>query len=226
VKTKYITTKLVVVSAISIALVLVLLKAGRGGLEQPSAFELTTNNLAENYNLAALAVTPAPQPTAFDCFLKIDGVAGESTDDKHKDWIDVISYFHGITNAAAGVGGAAAARPALEDFSITKRLDKSSPKLALYCCKGQGQRIKEVTLELYKDYPNAGSNRFMKYVLSDVIVTSFRPGGDTTNGQTLPLEEVSFNCGKIEWTYTERDAAGNAKGDIKTSWDIAANKAN
>ena len=25
---------------------------------------------------------------AFDCFLKIEGVPGESTDDKHKDWIE------------------------------------------------------------------------------------------------------------------------------------------
>jgi len=212
------------VSLISIVLVLVLLKAGRGGLEQPSAFEPTTNNLAETYNLGALAVAPAPQPTAFDCFLKIDGVPGESTDDKHKDWIDVLSYFHGITNTAAGVGGAAA-RPTFEDFSITKRLDKSSPKLALYCCKGQGQRIKEVTLELFKTYPGTGPNRFMKYVLSDVIVTSFSPSG-TTSGETLPLEEVSFNYGKIEWTYTERDSAGNAKGDVKASWDITANKGN
>ena len=24
---------------------------------------------------------------AFDAFLKIDGIPGESTDDKHKDWI-------------------------------------------------------------------------------------------------------------------------------------------
>jgi hypothetical protein len=29
---------------------------------------------------------------AFDSFLKIDGIPGESTDDKHKDWIEVISY--------------------------------------------------------------------------------------------------------------------------------------
>ncbi|WP_353327541.1 type VI secretion system tube protein Hcp, partial [Chitiniphilus shinanonensis] len=26
---------------------------------------------------------------AFDAFIKIDGIPGESTDDKHKDWIEI-----------------------------------------------------------------------------------------------------------------------------------------
>jgi len=227
VKTKYITTKLVAVSLISIAFVLVLLKAGRGGLEQLPAFEPTTNNLDEIYNLAPQAVTPSPQPLAFDCFLKIDGVPGESIDDKHKDWIEVLSYYHGITNAATRTGGGmvlAINRPTHEDFMVTKPLDKSSPKLALYC--SNGQHIREVTLELFKNYPGTGPNRFMKYSLSDVIITSVGTSGGTISSETLPIEEVSFNYGKIEWTYTERDSAGNAKGDVKASWDITANKGN
>jgi type VI protein secretion system component Hcp len=28
---------------------------------------------------------------AFDSFLKIEGTPGESTDDKHKDWIEVLA---------------------------------------------------------------------------------------------------------------------------------------
>ena len=28
---------------------------------------------------------------AFDAFLKVDGIPGESTDDKHKDWIEILS---------------------------------------------------------------------------------------------------------------------------------------
>jgi len=27
---------------------------------------------------------------AYDAFLKIDGIPGESTDDKHKDWIEIL----------------------------------------------------------------------------------------------------------------------------------------
>jgi len=227
VKTKYITTKVLAVSLISIAFVLVLLKAGRGGLEQLPALEPTTNNLDEIYNLAPQAVTPSPQPLAFDCFLKIDGVPGESTEDKHKDWIEVLSYYNGMTNTATRMGGGMVMlinRPTHEDFMVTKPLDKSSPKLALYCCNGQ--HIREVTLELFKNFPGTGSDRFMKYTLSDVIITSVRTSGGTISSEASPIEEVSFNYGKIEWAYTEHGADGRAKGDVKTNWDLTANKGN
>ncbi len=49
---------------------------------------------------------------AFDAFLKIDGIPGESTDDKHKDWIEILSFSHGLSQAATGSrssGGAATA---------------------------------------------------------------------------------------------------------------------
>ena len=29
---------------------------------------------------------------AFDAFLKIEGIDGESTDDKHQKWIEILSY--------------------------------------------------------------------------------------------------------------------------------------
>jgi type VI protein secretion system component Hcp len=34
---------------------------------------------------------------AVDAFLKIDGVKGESLDDKHKNWIEVLSTSHSIS---------------------------------------------------------------------------------------------------------------------------------
>jgi type VI secretion system secreted protein Hcp len=64
----------------------------------------------------------------------------------------------------------------------------------------------------------------MEYVLSDVIVSSVKPSAGTMSGQPLPLEEVSFNYGKIEWTYTIIGADGLPHGDIVASWDLMANK--
>lgn len=31
----------------------------------------------------------------FDAFLKINGIAGESTDDAHKDWIKILGFSWG-----------------------------------------------------------------------------------------------------------------------------------
>jgi len=161
---------------------------------------------------------------AYDAFLKLDGIPGESTDDKHKDWIEILSYSSGVSQpavAARSTGGAASAgRVNVQDFSIVHTLDKASPKLFLSCCKGE--HIKVVTLELCR--ATGDKQKYMEYKMSDVLVSSVRPGGSSKAGDTLPLEEVSFNYGKIEITYTQTDQTGKPKGDVKANWDLSANK--
>jgi type VI secretion system secreted protein Hcp len=162
---------------------------------------------------------------AFDAFLKLDGVPGESTDSKHKDWIEILSYSHGVSQMGSGSQSSGGARSAercnVQDFSIVKTLDKASPKLNLFCCNGT--HIKEVVITLNR--ATGDKQKYMEYKLSDVIISSVRPGGSSKGGEALPLEEVSFNFGKIEWVYTETDhQTGKPKGDVKTNWDLVQNK--
>jgi type VI secretion system secreted protein Hcp len=162
---------------------------------------------------------------AFDAFLKIDVIPGESTDDKHKDWIEVLSFNHGVSQPASGsastAGGRSAERCNHQDFRFVHALDKATPKLALYCCNGT--HIKEIKMELCR--AAGDKQKYMEYKLSEVIVSGARPGGSAQGGETLPLEEISFNYGKIEWIYTETDhKTGKPKGDVKAHWDLTANK--
>ena len=135
---------------------------------------------------------------AFDCFLKIEGVPGESTDDKHSDWIELLSFSHGVSQTSSGAassgGGRSAERCDHQDFSVVKTLDKASPKLNLFCCNGK--HIPTVTVELCRAAED--KQKYMEYKMNDVIVTSVRPGGSAEGGEALPLEEVTFNYGKIE----------------------------
>jgi type VI secretion system secreted protein Hcp len=162
---------------------------------------------------------------AFDCFLKIETIPGESTDDKHKDWIELLSYSHGVSQTGSGSvssgGGRTAERCDHGDFSVVKTLDKASPKLNLSCCNGE--HIKGVTVELCR--AGGDKQKYMEYKMSDVVVSSVRPGGSAGGGESLPLEEVSFNYGKIEWTYTETDhKTGKPGGNVAAWWNLAENK--
>jgi len=162
---------------------------------------------------------------AFDCFLKIGTIPGECTDDKHKEWIEILSFSHGLSQPGSGSVSSGGARSAErcdhQDFSVVKTLDKASPKLALACCNGE--HIASIKMELCR--ATGDKSKYMEFDLSDVIVSSARPGGSAEGGEALPLEEVSFNYGKIEWIYTETDhKTGKPKGDVKAHWDLVTNK--
>jgi len=223
VKTKLVTTKLVVVSLVSIAVVLISLNAG-GGLEPTEPPGPTMHTLEDIYSLVSAANEPPAQPFAFDAFLKIGGIPGESTDSKHKEWIEVLSYRHEITMPLMiGVGGARSAGLCEhQDFSVVKTLDKASPKLALSCCTGSEVTSPGVPIRL--ELCKASGEKYMEYLMHDVIVTAVKPSGNAQGGEALPIEEVSFNYGKIEWTYTEYDPdTGLPKGDVHAHWDVVAN---
>lgn len=157
-----------------------------------------------------------------DVFLQIEGIPGESTDDEHANWIEVLSYSHGVSQSSAGsrsTGGAATGgRCDHQDFSIVKELDKASSELNLHC--SNGKHIKKITLELCR--ATGDKQPYMKYVLEDVIVSSVSIGG---GGGGMPSESVTFNYGKINWVYTETDhKTGKKKGEVKKWWDLVANK--
>jgi type VI secretion system secreted protein Hcp len=162
---------------------------------------------------------------AFDAFLKIDGIPGECSDDKHKDWIEILSYSYGVAQKASGsastAGGASSERADFHDLSIVKALDKASPKI-FEACAG-GKHIPSVIVELCR----AGGDKvkYMEYKLSNCIVSSYRPGGSAHGGETLPLEEVAFNYGKIEISYTQQKRAdGGGGGQVAAGWDLQVNK--
>jgi type VI secretion system secreted protein Hcp len=162
---------------------------------------------------------------AFDAFLKIEGIPGESTDDKHKDWIEILSYSFAVTQKASGsastAGGASSQRANFSDFSIVKALDKASPKLFEACASGK--HLATVTLELCR----AGGNKvkYMEYKMSNCIISSVRPGGSSHASETLPLEEVAFNFGKIELSYTQQKRSdGSGGGQVAAGWDLEKNK--
>jgi len=158
---------------------------------------------------------------AGDSFLKIDGIPGESTDDKHKDWIEIMSYSSGVAQMASGersTGGAATGgRCSHQDISIVKAMDKASPTLNLYCC--QGKHIPNVVIELCRAAGN--KEKYMEYKMEDVLISSVSVSG----GAGLPTESVTFNYGKLTWNYIPLDPkTGKVTGNIEKFWSLIDNK--
>ena len=154
-----------------------------------------------------------------DYFLKIDGIKGESADSKHKDEIDVLSWSWGETQqgASATGGGGGAGKVVMQDFHFTKKVDKASAPLLLACASGQ--HIKTVDLVCRK----AGKDQqeYLKIKFTDVLVSSYQTGG--SQGDVLPMDQVSMNFSKIEMEYKAQKADGTLDAPTKAGWDLKGN---
>ena len=67
---------------------------------------------------------------AVDMFLKIDDIKGESTDATHKDEIEVLSWSWGMSQSGSTHSGtgSGSGKVNVQDISITKYVDKSTPE--------------------------------------------------------------------------------------------------
>ncbi len=157
---------------------------------------------------------------AVDYFLKIDTIEGEATDDKHKNEIDVLSWSWGETNSGthAGGGGGGAGKVSMQDFSFAMTMNKATPKLMLACATGQ--HIKNAILTCRK----AGTEQqeYLQITFSDLLVSSYQTGG--SQGQEVPVDQISLNFSKIEFAYKPQKADGTLDAAIKAGYDLKLNK--
>ena len=159
---------------------------------------------------------------AVDYFLKIEGIAGESADSKHKGEIDIQSFSWGATQSGSFAmgGGGGAGKVAMQDFHFVMKMNKASPKLMLACANGE--HIKKATLVCRK----AGKEQqeYLKVEFFDILVSSYQTGGSNA-GEPLPMEQISLNFAKVAFEYKEQKPDGTLSGPIKAGYDLKANKA-
>ncbi len=155
-----------------------------------------------------------------DMFIKIEGIEGESQDEKHKNEIQILSWSMGAANAgSSGVGeGSGTSKVNVSDFSFTKLLDKSSPNLFINCCSGKHIATVVLTVRKAGEKPQD----YMTMTFNEVLISGYNVSG--ADGGGLPTESVSLNFSKIKHEYKEQKADGTLGGPISKTYDIKANK--
>jgi type VI secretion system secreted protein Hcp len=149
-----------------------------------------------------------------DMLLQLAGVQGESHDAKLKDHIDVVSWTWGMMSPRDVSTGHASAKVKIEDFTIVKRTDRSSPVLIQYL--SQNTVIKSGKLLVRK----AGGDESLTYYeieFKNLRVTSF---STNTEGEAL-LETVTFAFETATFKYIPQSGTG-AKGGGVVEYTIAA----
>jgi type VI secretion system secreted protein Hcp len=159
---------------------------------------------------------------AVDYFLKLDGIEGESTDNKHAKEIDVEAWSWGESQTGSSVpggGGGGAGKVSMQDFSFVMRFNKASPKLMLACATGK--HIKSARLAVRR--AGQGQQDYLTFTFLDVLVSSYQTGGAEASGLT-PVDQVSLRYAKIEVEYKTQKPDGTLIVAGRFKFDLKQNK--
>lgn len=156
---------------------------------------------------------------AVDMFLEIDGIDGESKDDKMKGQIHIESFSFGVeqVGTADSGGGLGAGKAKFEDFEFTMPTQKASPKLYAACAKGT--HIPKAVLSIRK--AGGTQDTYLKHTFKELLVSSFR----TANGDPQPQDTVKFNFVELSTEYKEQDSSGALGGAVTAGYNLKSNKA-
>ena len=160
---------------------------------------------------------------AIDVYLQIDGIKGESQDDKHKDWIECETVHWGIHQPKSATsstgGGHTAERAELEEIAFSKAADLASPILMQHCA--MGKTIPKAKFEFMRADGNGQAIKYFEIELENVLIGGISPG---IAAGTLLSEHVSLKFSKVKWKYTQQKIGGGTGGSTIGGWDLAANK--
>ncbi len=171
--------------------------------------------------VVALFLSSRSSFAAYQLFLKIDGIDGESTDNLHKNEIEAMTFSQDVFQGVPGFGGGGGAgKSQFSDFTVTKLVDKASPQLLL--ASASGNHIKKATL-VVRQVGGGTPVEYYKITITDLLVTGVKISGDTGQTSNRPKETVSFNFGQIEWEYRPIKPDGSLGAPIRTGWNLKTN---
>ena len=167
--------------------------------------------------LAPLLAVGSLQAASFDYLLEIDGIKGESSDDRHSQAIEIQSFSWGSTNTAASAGGGGGAGKVIfQDMHFTAKVSKAGPQLLLG--SASASHYPQVILTMRK--AGAAGGEYQEYYhiqLEDVLVTSYSiSGSPSAVGDIVPTDQFSLNFNKVTISYTGLDGTATTGTAVRT----------
>ncbi|MFN3792594.1 Hcp family type VI secretion system effector [Massilia sp.] len=160
---------------------------------------------------------------ANDAYLQIDSIKGESTDQKHKDWIEVSNVTYAVHQPRGDVvstsGGHTTGRADLYPISFSKLADLSSPVLLQTCAVGK--TLSKAVFQFLRADSNGNPIPYFRIELENLLIASITPDSGEAG---IITERVQLSYAKIKWNYIRQSIRGGAQGNTSGGWDCSAHK--
>jgi type VI secretion system secreted protein Hcp len=160
---------------------------------------------------------------AIDVYLQIDGIKGESNDDKHRNWIECKSVSWEIRqqrSASSSTGGGhTAERCEHGSIVISKLADLSSPILLQTC--SSGRTIPKAKIEFMRADGHGERIKYFEIEIENVLIGGVMPS--LREGDILS-EHVGLKFSKVVWRYTQQKIGGGLGGNTAGGWNLASSR--
>lgn len=162
-----------------------------------------------------------------ELFLKIDGIPGESADDRHREEIEVDSWSWGLSSPSrpgSGGGGGGAGRVGkveVADLTFTHRLDVASPRLMDACATAR--RVENAVLTARRaggDVQDYLMVRLDEVRVSAVSVDAAASADLDELGR--PAEQVTLAFSAIRVEYRRQAPDGSLQAPVVFEWSLQA----
>ncbi len=155
-------------------------------------------------------------------FLIIDGVTGESDDEKHTGWCEIISWGHSFTqptNPMRTSSGQTVEKCLHENLEFGKYVDKATPDI-LTAVWG-GKQFNGACIRQYRADNLNVPVLYLEVTMQDVVVSSY---SIAAGEGSLPEETIGLSYSKIQYEYNAVDKLlGAATGKIVCNTDLIKN---
>ncbi len=155
-------------------------------------------------------------------YMKIKGIEGQSTMKKYEKWIEVDSLGFTVNRNINTTPGNSVDRqgtnPTLSPISITKEICKATPDLFIATCgkRDNGKAFDEVDIHVCHNNGEA----YIKYKLSNVLLSNYQLQGDNNCKDKRPLEILGLNYDKIEMDFTPHDEKHGAGSPTRSGYSL------
>jgi type VI secretion system secreted protein Hcp len=164
--------------------------------------------------LAPVVAAGSLQAAAVDYLLEIDGIKGESSDDRHAQAIEIQSFSWGSTNSASWGGGGGAGKVSFQDIHCTTKVSKAGPQLLL--AGASTSHIPRATLSVRKAGATGQYQEYYQIQLEDVLISSYSQHGNSSAGDIVPTDQFTLNFNKATISYTGLDGTVTTGTAVRT----------
>jgi len=159
---------------------------------------------------------------AYDAYIKLDTIVGESTSKGFEKCMEIQSFSLGAMNPvtiSSAAGGGGGGKATLASLSFSKKSDSASPNLYQACVTGAHIATGTVTLR------KAGGTAmpYLVYTLGVIYVDAVHWSG-STGGDDTPTESVSLTFGQLTVDYTPQTNTGTPGAAIHGGWNVQTNQ--